>query len=77
MKSQMVWLKNTFSLDEEFKVAKTFLGKKESNKEEEDESNILGSFEEEGEWGSEGGKELSELIVSMKDLDPLPFLKIV
>ena len=64
------------SLYEECKVAKIFQGKKKSN-EEEYESIFLGSFEKEGEWRIEGGKELSELIVSMKDLDTLPFLKIV
>ena len=48
-----------------------------SNEEEEDESSFLGSFEEEMEWGSEGGKEMSELRFWMKDLDPLLFLKIV
>ena len=64
-------------MDEGFKVAKLFLGKKESNEEEEDKSSLLGSFEEEDEWWGEGGKEQSELIVSMKDLNTLPFLKIV
>ena len=58
---------------------KVFLEKKESNKEEEDKSSFLGSFEEEGGRGSGRGserwKELSELRVSMKDLDPLLFLK--
>ena len=49
----------------------------EVSNEEEDESNFLGSFEEECEWGSEGGKESSELMFWMKDLDPLLFLKIV
>ena len=66
-----------FSLNEGCKSAKVFLRKKESIEEEKGELNFLGSSEEEGEFGSEGGKELSELTVSMKYLDPLPFLKIV
>ena len=73
MKHAGVCEDENFSLDKGFKVAKVFLGKKALNEEEEDKS----SFEEKVEWGSEGGKELSKLIVSMKDLNPLAFMKIV
>ena len=55
---------------------KSLSRKKESNEEVEDESNFLRRIEEEGEWVSKGGKELSELRVSIKDLDHLPFFKI-
>ena len=57
-----------FSLDEWFKIAKVFLGKKESNGEEEDESSFL---------GNKVGQERIELRVSTKDLDPLIFLNVV